>query len=54
MLLQDTDESVTSVQADLPHHHLFPDFVGASCGDRYKILCERLMEQGLYGTASYS
>jgi len=52
MLLQDCEDSTRAVRADSPHYHLFPEFQNSSYADRYKILCERLMEQKLYGAAS--
>lgn len=52
MLLQDCDESTRPVRADSPHYHLMAGFEGASYADRYRILCERLMEQQLYQAAS--
>ncbi len=52
MLLQDCDKSRRPVKADSPHYHLSSEFTGASYAGRYKILCERLMKQGLYAAAS--
>ncbi len=52
MLLQDCEKSTRPVHVDSLHFHLFPEFRGASYAQRYKILCERLMEQNLYGAAS--
>jgi len=52
MLLQDCEKSTRPVHADSPHYHLSPEFRSASYADRYRILCERLMEQKLYGAAS--
>jgi hypothetical protein len=52
MLLQECEKSTKPVRADSPHYHIFPEFRGASYAERYKILCERLMEQNLYGAAS--
>lgn len=52
MVLQDCTKSTTPVRADSPHYCIFPEFEGASYAERYKILCERLMEQNLYGAAS--
>ena len=52
MLLQDCDKSTCPVRADSPHYPLFPEFQGASYAERYRILCDRLMEQNLYGAAS--
>lgn len=52
MLLQECAGSLSPVKADSPHYPLFPEFRGASYAERYKILCERLMEQSLYGAAS--
>jgi Restriction endonuclease XhoI len=52
MLLQDCTKSTRPVRADSPHYHIFPRFQGASYADRYRILCESLMEENLYGAAS--
>lgn len=52
MLLQDCEKSTRSVKADSPHYHLFPEFRAASYAKRYKLLCERLMEEKLYSAAS--
>ncbi len=52
MLLQDCEKSTRPVRVASPHYPLFPGFDAASYADRYKILCERLMEQHLYGAAS--
>ncbi len=52
MLLEECRDSTRPVRADSPHYHLFPEFQGASYAERYKILCERLIEQKLYDAAS--
>jgi hypothetical protein len=52
MLLEDSPESRKPVGADSKHYHLFPEFQDASYADRYRLLCEKLMEQNLYDAAS--
>ena len=52
MLLEDCDKSTSPVRADSYHYPIFPEFRGASYAERYRILCERLMEQNLYRAAS--
>lgn len=52
MLLQDCPGSTRPIGVKSPHYHVFPEFDGASYAERYKILCERLMEQNLYSAAS--
>ncbi len=52
MLLQDCQKSTTPVRCNSPHYGVFPEFEGTSYADRYRILCERLMEQKLYSVAA--
>lgn len=52
MLLEDCPGSTTPVRADEPNYPVFPEFRGASYARRYQILCERLVEQKLYGAAA--
>ncbi|MHB1191427.1 MAG: PaeR7I family type II restriction endonuclease [Longimicrobiales bacterium] len=52
MLLEDCEDSTKAVAADAAHYPIFPEFRDASYAQRYRILCERLMEQGLYNAAA--
>lgn len=52
MLLEDCPKSRKPVRFEEPHFRAFPEFRGASCADRYRILCERLMERQLYTAAA--
>lgn len=52
MVLEDCPASRAPVATKSPHFPVFPEFVGASCADRYRILCERLMRESLYGSAA--
>ena len=51
-LLEDCPVSHTPVKDVSPNYHLLPEFRSASYADRYKILCEKLIAEGLYDTAS--
>ncbi len=52
VLLEDAPFSRCVVPGVSPHFPLFPEFRNASYADRYNNLCERLMREGLYTTAS--
>lgn len=52
MLLQDCEGSTRPVRADSPHYHVLPEFREASYSERYRLLCERLMQNHLYEAAS--
>lgn len=52
MLLEDCAASNHPVEASSPHYEVFSEFKNASYSNRYKILCERLMEQRLYDAAA--
>jgi hypothetical protein len=52
MLVEDAPESCTPVKDRSPHFPVFPEFQGASYLRRYDILCQRLMKEQLYTTAS--
>lgn len=52
MLLEDAPESRKPVTDRSPHFPIFPEFAGASYQKRYNILCQRLMQEQLYSTAS--
>jgi hypothetical protein len=52
MLVEDAPESRTPVVDRSPHFPLFPEFNRASYLKRYDILCQRLVQEQLYTTAS--
>lgn len=52
MLLEDAPGSRTAVRDKTPHYSTFPEFEGASYADRYNILCKKLVQEGLYTTAT--
>jgi hypothetical protein len=51
MLLEDCKRSTRPVSSSSPHYHVLPEFNKSSYADRYRILCERLMEENLYKAA---
>lgn len=52
MLVEDAPESRTPVRDTSPHFPIFQEFRGASYLKRYDILCQRLVQEQLYTTAS--
>jgi len=52
MLLQECPGSLSPVKIMSPHYRVLPDFVGSSYAERYRLLCERLMEENLYSAAA--
>lgn len=52
MLVEDAPQSRSSVRDSSPHFPVFPEFKGASYLKRYDILCQRLVQEQLYTTAS--
>lgn len=52
MLLEDCSESTTAIKLDESHFKTFPEFKNSSYAKRYQILCERLVLEGLYSSAS--
>lgn len=52
MLVEDCPESRTEVSVGSPHFEVDRVFKGASYIERYAVLCERMMEEGLYDSAS--
>lgn len=52
MLLQDNSDSTKLVTAKSRHYYILKEYRKASHADRYRLLCERLMEQKLYNAAS--
>ncbi len=52
MLVEDAPESRSPVRMDSPHFSVFKEFQGASYLKRYDLLCQKLIKEGLYTTAS--
>lgn len=52
MLVEDGPKSRSGVRAVSPHYEVFKEFQGASYLDRYDLLCQKLMKEKLYTTAS--
>ena len=52
MLVEDSPDSRSAVRESSPHFPVFPEFQGASYLKRYDILCQRLVKEQLYTTAS--
>jgi Restriction endonuclease XhoI len=52
MLVEDADSSRAAIKDRSPHFPVFPEFQGASYLKRYDILCQRLVQEQLYTTAS--
>ncbi len=53
MLLEDCDGSNAPVRDKEPHFPVDPAFKGASYGQRYDLLCKRLVQQGLYAGTTF-
>lgn len=52
MLVEDAPASRSGIRDRSPHFPVFPEFQGASYLNRYDILCQRLIQEQLYTTAS--
>lgn len=52
MLVEDTAASKTPVKDVSPHFPIFSEFNGASYIQRYDLLCQKLVQEQLYTTAS--
>lgn len=52
MLVEDAPESRSPIKDRSPHFPIFEEFKGASYIDRYDLLCQRLVQEQLYTTAS--
>lgn len=52
MLVEDTPRSRDVVKDNSPHFPVFQEFKGSSYQKRYDILCQRLVQERLYTTAS--
>lgn len=53
MLLEDCPKSNAPVSDKQPHFPVDPAFRGASYAQRYDILCKRLVQEGLYTSATF-
>jgi hypothetical protein len=52
MLLEDSPESTRPTKLSEDHYKVFPEFEGSSYAKRYQVLCERLVTEKLYSSAS--
>ncbi len=52
MLVEDAEKSRAPVRADSPHFEVFREFRDASYLERYDLLCQKLMKERLYSTAT--
>lgn len=52
MMIEDAPESRRPVADRSPHFPVFKEFQGASYLKRYDVLCQRLIQESLYGAAS--
>lgn len=52
MLVEDAPKSRVAVGDKSPHFPIFPEFKAASYLKRYELLCQKLVQEGLYSTAT--
>lgn len=52
MMVEDAPGSRSPIRDASPHFPVFPEFQGASYLKRYDLLCQRLIQEQLYTTAS--
>ncbi|WP_459864129.1 PaeR7I family type II restriction endonuclease [Endothiovibrio diazotrophicus] len=52
MMVEDAPKSRSPVATDSPHFPVFEAFNGASYLQRYDLLCQKLVQEGLYTTAT--
>lgn len=52
MLLEDSPASTAPVKVEEEHFKVFPEFKNTSYTKRYQLLCEKLVLEGLYSSAS--
>jgi Restriction endonuclease XhoI len=52
ILVEDCDGSRSPVRNSSPHFPVLEEFRGASYAERYNLLCQRLVQEQLYTTAS--
>lgn len=48
MLVEKSEKSTKAVRVSEPHFKVFPEFIGCSYLDRYKLLCQKLMLERHY------
>ena len=53
MLLEDCDASNSPVRDSEPHFPVFPEFKRASYAQRYDLLCRKMVQEGLYSSATF-
>ena len=53
MLIEDCDKSNSPVTDKEPHFPVDPAFRGTSYAQRYDLLCRRLVQEGLYSSATF-
>ena len=53
MLLEDCEASRTPVRDSEPHFPVFPEFKNSSYSQRYDTLCRKLVQEGLYTSATF-
>lgn len=52
ILVEDCEQSRVPVRASSPHFPVFNEYSGASYADRYNLLCQKLVQEQLYTTAT--
>jgi hypothetical protein len=52
MLLEECEDSTSPVKLEEHHFKVFPEFIKTSYAKRYQLLCEKLVFEGLYSSAS--
>jgi len=52
MLVEDCEKSRSTVASKEPHFPVFPEFKTASYAERYDLLCQKLMQEKLYTSAT--
>ncbi|MGF1470385.1 MAG: PaeR7I family type II restriction endonuclease [Rubrobacteraceae bacterium] len=52
ILVEDCEESRSPVQTNSPHFPVFEEYRGASYADRYNLLCQKLVQEQLYTSAT--
>lgn len=52
IMVEDAPKSRSAVRTSSPHFKIFPEFQGASYLQRYDLLCQKLVKEQLYTTAT--
>ena len=52
MLLEDSEQALRTRQLTTPHFSVLPEFRETSYAERYRLLCEKLVQTRLYDAAS--